>query len=715
MSMTTQQLGSSLLAVLAFVPVAVCPGYLVAWFANLHVFRRRSLVERIFWSIPLSFAVSSIASVLIGKFLSLTTASVCFALAAIGCAALLVVEVLQNRRIGQSLSIGFRPHGAAALTLAMIWMAAALLLLVDLESSGKVYMSLAVFDHSMRVAWTQSVLRTGIPPANPLYMFQHPAPMRYYYFWYVLCAAVAHMAHLPARAVMNASCVWAGFLLSSVLGLYLKHFLAVGARLRRQFLVALGLLTVTGLGICVNLTDFFYFHESLPGYLEVWKVGQISSWLDSLIWVPHHLASMACAMFGFLLAWVAEEERGPARTASVLLIAAAFASSFGLSVYVAFAFFLVAVAWALWQVLFERRWRVPVLLGMAGVVAAILLIPFLGELMRSTSKVQGPSLFEWDVREMIPPAALLATPLFSRLNAASPAFALSLAKAILLLPGYAVELGFYFVVLLVNLIPAWRGGGRLSRAQRSLAFICVATLVPMSFLRSGVIDSNDFGWRAALLLQFALLLLASDLFCSWSFADRKESAPEWIHDLPGRTPYWVRSLASFAVIFGVLTTAYQALMIRLTIPFREAQMTATHDANAGKLVHKAYLSLRGYAALDAAIPRQAVVQYNPEIPDQLWLNVDWLAVDHQAAIDMDQSPCGAEFGGDSTGCAPMAAALDGLYKGTSAEQAQAVCRELGIQYLVARVYDPAWKQQDSWVWTLHPVVADQEFRALDCR
>ncbi len=90
--MTEQQFIGSLLAVLAFVPAAVCTGYLVGWFSNLHGFRRHSLVERVFWSIPLSFAVSPIAAVLIGKFLSLAAVSLCFALCALACPILLVQE-----------------------------------------------------------------------------------------------------------------------------------------------------------------------------------------------------------------------------------------------------------------------------------------------------------------------------------------------------------------------------------------------------------------------------------------------------------------------------------------------------------------------------------------------------------------------------------------------------------------------------------------------
>ncbi len=95
--------------------------------------------------------------------------------------------------------------------------------------------------------------------------------------------------------------------------------------------------------------------------------------------------------------------------------------------------------------------------------------------------------------------------------------------------------------------------------------------------------------------------------------------------------------------------------------------------------------------------------------------VNLLGIDHQSAIMSDEGSCGSDLGGDPAGCPIMAKAVDALYNGSSAEQARATCRQFGIQYLVVRVYDPVWKNKSSWVWTLNPVVADTDFRALDCR
>jgi hypothetical protein len=594
-------------------------------------------------------------------------------------------------------------------------------MLVDLQGDKKLYLSLTIFDHGMRVNWTENVLRTGVPPTNSLYLYQHAAPMRYYYFWYVLCAVAARMSTLPAGPVFNAGCVWSGFFLAALIGLYLKHFLSVGNRLRRQFLVAIGLLTVTGIGACVNLWRYFYWHLPLPGELEVWNGGQIPSWFNSLLWAPHHVASLSCCMFGLLLAWLSERGESRERAANLVFISLAFASAFGLSIYVTFAFFLVMVIYALGQIVLTRKVGFFRPIAAGGAAAALLLIPYLIELMHNSSSVMGQgghnSLFAFAVREMIPPDGLLTQSFFQHLASSNPSVARSLANVILLLPGYAGELGFYFVVFLICLVPVFRRGTILSPARRTLVVISVITLVIITFVRSVVIGQNDFGWRGALFLQFAMLLFGSELLASWKLAETKQPSSVNLEGLPGQTPQFVRAIASFLLIFGVMTSVYQALMIRFMIPAHEKRLKVAHDPKADDLAHKTYISAVGYAKLNAVIPLDAVVQYNPWSPDPFWTSMDWRDIGRQSAIVSDKGGCGSEFGGDPSGCATMAAAIDGLYTdtGVAAEKARSTCRQYSIQYLVARIYDPVWDNKKSWVWTLKPVVADDEFRALDCR
>ena len=715
-SITAHEIADLVLATLAFVPVAVCPGYLVAWLANLHGFRQRTWVERLFWSIPLSLAVSTIASVLIGRFLSLTAASWFFAVCAVVWLAAIYSELFPRHRSGIRFAFGLRPLGGRALAWALAWVVFAILMFVDVESRQRLFMSVMLFDHGFRVNWIDAVLRSGVPPANSLYFYHHATPMRTYYFWYVLCAAIARMTRLPARAVLDASCIWSGFALAALIGLYLKHFLEVGSRLRRQFLICMFLLLVTGLDILVILWEIFILHLPLRGDIEWWSWGEITSWIDSLLWVPHHIAGLVGCMLAFLLAWMAVKQSSRGRIVSVAVIACAMASAFGLSIYVAFGFFLVMLVWGTWQLAIERAPRPVLPLVAGGFFAAILLIPYLWELTHTASAgMDGSTVFSFAVRQMFDPGWLLAWSPLRHIGEAHPIRAVNFANLILLIPGYVVELGFYLLVLLIYLAPAWRGRARLDAPRRSLLVIAVATLPFITFLRSWVLQSNDFGWRAALLMQFPLLLFASDLLAGRSASRVGGRTPEpsaLLFHVDSRLLQW---LGCITLAIGLATTAGQAFLLRLLFPIAEAHPQLARDVNASRLSHTAYISFLGYAKLDASISRDAIVQYNPAEPWPYNVALNMREIGRQTAMFSDQLDCGSVWGGDPVGCKAMRREVDALYAGATAQQARATCARYGIGYLVARVYDPAWYDRNGWVWSLKPVVADPDFRALDCR
>jgi hypothetical protein len=714
-NITAQQIIESTLAIPAFVPATVCTGYITAWFTNLHNFRQRSLIERIFWSLPLSFAVTTIAAFLIGRFISLTAVVVFLLASAAVCLATLGWEGRQIHRSNGKWRLGWNPLGGKTLLLAILWMIVVVSSLVDIQRSDKLFMSITILDHGARVNWTESVLRTGIPPANSLYLYKHPTAMRNYYFWYILCAATAKMTHLSAQAILIASSVWAGFVLAALIGVYLKHFLAAGPDLRRQFLDSVLLLTVTGLGVCAVCWDFFYLHQPPLFDAKFWSREPMTSWLDVLLYAPHHVVALVCCMFAFLLAWMAGNKGENKRTESIVAIALALSSAFGLSVYVTFAFFLVVVAWAVWQTTIERRPLPVFLLAAGGAGACILLFPFLSELTHTTSKLYGGSAFSFAIRDMIPADCLLASNFLRNFTSHHPLASLLSARLSLLAPGYMIELGFYLVVLLIYLVPILRGRASLTYAERSLVFITSATILLISFMRSSVLQSDDFGLRAPLFAQFALLLLATKLISGWKSTDRQQVASAKYASFPQKVPYWLRSIASFALVIGMIGTLYEALLLRFYTSLAGANRHADHSHSTYDPFHNAYISSIGYAELDAAVPKDAVVQFNPTFTNHLVTDLDLREVNHQIAITSDQPWCGSELGGDPSGCPSMAAAIDALYSGNTAEQARITCRQYGIQYLVARVYDPAWKNKNGWVWALRPVVADDEFRALDCR
>jgi hypothetical protein len=315
---------------------------------------------------------------------------------------------------------------------------------------------------------------------------------------------------------------------------------------------------------------------------------------------------------------------------------------------------------------------------------------------------------------MIPPQALLASSALQPLATIHPLAALNLAKLILLAPGYILEFGFYLVVFLIYLVPVWRQRAPLTPAQRSLVFVAVAIVPFISFIRSGVLKSNDFVWRGSLLVQFALLLLGSELICSWNLIDRKRSETDVGRALPNPTPHWLRSIAALMLIIGITSTLCEGLMLRFATALGEWRASGTYEPGSRSYSHNAYISLVGYAQLNATIPDNAVVQFNPNHQQPFWMTSDGVNISHQMAMVSDRPWCGSEIGGDPRPCPAMASAIDALYGGVSADQARATCRQYGIRYLIARIYDPAWNDKDGWVWTLNPVVSQNEFRALDC-
>lgn len=694
----------------------ICPGYLAGWFTNLHEFRNRSFIERLFWSLPLSLAVTTIASVLIGKGVSLNAVAMLLCFCAAGWIALITREWVKTPGAARERIIGGHPFGGKAMVFAVLWIVVVILSLVDLEKGQKLFMNVAMLDVSYRVNWTNAILRTGIPPANPLYWFHQPAAMHNYYFWYVVCAAIARMTQLSTRAVLIGGSVWAGFALVALIGLFLKHFLLVGNSLRKQFVRAVALLSVTGIDLVYIAWALFHLHQPPPPDLEAWSKDGIVSWLHTLLWAPHHLAAAICCMFAFLLAWMAgngTNQRRSVHALSIIFIAAALASAFGLSIYVTFAFFLVMIAWGLWQLIFLRSPKTPLILACGGVGAAILLVPYLRELTHTSSGIHGASPFGFAVREMIPPEGLLATALFRNLAGFRPELARNLAAAVLLVPGYALELGFFSLVLVLYSIPSWRGKARLTDAHRSLLFIAFTTILLMSVLRSDVLKVNDFGWRAALLVQFPLLLLGSELLETWPL-DSRQPVPETRESKREITPSWMRTIGALTLVIGVFGTFCQALSLRFTEPLAERLVNPKREPIVAGISHNFYVSTIGFGQLNRIIPEGAVVQLDPIRPYPYQTAADLLAIKRQLAILSDQPWCGAELGGDPSGCARMAGAIDAIFNGASAEQARATCQQYGIQYLVARVHDPAWKNRSGWVWELTPVVDDPEFRVLEC-
>lgn len=683
--------------VLAFAFLLFAPGNCVGFASDLLGFRRRTITQQIAWSVALSFAITPIVAVMFGKYAS----SAIGLWVLMACAACCIACNIWWQR-GERSTV---PPAATAI--GVIWVGFVIASLIDVAIGNRLYLSVTVFDHALRSAFVDSAMRTGVPPANPLYFPGHAAPMRYYYFWYVVTAGAARLAKATARQATIASVVWAGFGLASIVALFCKHFLpGEGPRPDRRLprlAVALWLLAVTGLDLIPAIVKAL-LRMPTDADMEWWSGDQVSSWMDSLLWVPHHIAGLVCCLLGFLLVWMSRNEDAKQRWLCAAVAGVSFASAFGLSTWVTIAFALVMLAWFFWVLIAERTsvGRLPVLLG-AGLTASLLLGPYLRELSSEPAANTMPSggrgtiaggashLLHFGIRQIIDlggSASLSGD--YSARHILGTAI-----QILLLLPGYFVELGFFGLVLVL----AWRASRRpgADEALRTSVFLTTAMLGIVSFLRSAVVGNNDFGWRASLIAQFFLLMLAV-LWWEGAFepVNRK------------------MRLAMLAMLWiGIAGSMYQAVELRVYLPFEDA---LGRPDQRGLAEHALALRQAG-DAMAVRLPASAVVQFNTAQPSDYFRYAQVLYAARQIVTAFPG--CVPEFGGTRDACPGIQSSVARLFVPVAgaalpAQQARAECARMAATDLIATRWDGVWFDRNGWVWTLPAVVQNKDVRVLDC-
>ncbi len=715
-SFMLQDVLGSLVALPVFAAVLYAPGYVAGYAADLFGFRRLAFPERSLWAVACSFCVVPVTAYLVGR--SAGPSGLCWLFVLCAAAAF---ALLCRRPAGPYWPV--RDRWITALVV-LGWTAFVLLMLVDFQAGKKLYFSVVMADQSYRIAFTDAVARTGVPPANPLYFAGSPAPMRYYYFWYVLCAAVVKLAHVSARQSFLASTVWAGFGLIVTVTLFTRHFFRWE---RRQRWIALALLLVTGADLLPALGNVV-LQQSWNGDIEWWSVDPIDAWPDSLLWVPHHVASVLCCMLAFLFLWRTLKEAAADRRSrlwAVALAGAAFASAFGLSVYVAFGFALLMAAWLLW--LFARRHagRLPLLrrVAAASVLCLLALAPFLIEIAASSARATAGQaagtaapaghVFSLSVRRMIDSGLLTGLPVFAAWNRAHPVLLDQGLRLVLLLPGLAMELGLYGAVLVFLLLdrrrrPAVPKDG----AHETALFFTLSGLVMTMFLSSSVISNNDFGYRAVMLPQFFLLLLTAEVLGSWWVPG---SGPV-VAATPGRRR-WVAGL----LWLGVAGSVYGAVSLRAWLPV-EAPIVAN---GFGGLPQDEFEIRQAFETLDRVAPPNAVVAFRT-IPQEVHTKDEVMTPNefYQRMLVMDtgrqmlnaENKCATHFGGDPAPCRAIQTATAELYASPApdAEWARQYCSRFGVQYLALGRRDPEWSSPTGWPATLPTVASEPGFRILQC-
>jgi hypothetical protein len=678
---------SYILADIAGCAIAVClfplfvlvPGYAIAWWTSLFDFRRRTLAFQLALSIPLSIAICPAVTYFAERAGSMTAVWALYAVSWI-CAAI----VAARRRMSLA------PYTRAVAAICTAWAAIAILSLIDLQVGHRAWYPSAAFDYSIRAQFIHSIGVTGIPPANPFFFPGHAVPLRYHYFWLILCALVdrAGGAMVTARHAWIAGTVWCGFGLMAIVALYFRLFSYRGPEtFRRRAIVGVLLLGVTGLDLPPTAMLWVFqlagMHAVRPA-MEWWNE-QVDGFVYTALWESHYLSGLIACLMAFLILWVlpgVPEMR--ARVQHVALAGIALATAFGSAIYVAFVFGFFLIGWTVITLAKRRRREAGVLIA-AGAVGLALALPFAHSLRGPA--LGGPPLEFW-VRPFSPINGLFHG------EGLDKGWNLPIVNLLSLPLNYFLELGFFFSAALLWWKKHRAGGRPLTRAE-SATWLMIATSVTIcTFLRSSVIGNNDLGWRGFLVAQFGLLLLAVDVVSE-------------VHKQ--------RAFLAVLLVLGAAGSAYEIGINRFYAPLADRGIVPifswlASDRHAGE---RNYANREAGEWVTAATPPVGVVQFSPRIVEQ---NTSALLYSERPTLAADEN-CLSTFGGDPALCSALLAALSSAYP-PKAQPAAAtlenVCHTLPIDFIAANDTDAAWNDHHSWVWTETPAFANDYVRLFRC-
>ncbi len=662
----------------------VVPGYVLGALTNLFDFHRRSLPARFAIALCLSLAFVPIATYFNWRYVPGAPWALC-------AASWLVfpVLVLRDARRRTAVRPPLSRERKIVLALAAGWLVVGTLTLVDMQIGHRLYFHVASFDYTLRDSFTAAIARSGVPPTNPYYYPGHAYPMRYHYFWFMLCALVARLSGgmVTPRIAVIAGTLWSGIALIAVVSLYTQILAGSdGQRRDRRMLVAVGLLGVTGLDIVPTAITLLLTGRPLAS--SEWWNEPVLSWVNSTLWQPHSVAALVACVTGLLAAWESAQRRGTMRWAGVGICGLAFASACGLSIYVAAVFGLFLVVWAI-TLFFRGRRQAACAHAAAALIALLLSLPYLRALLAGGSH-GGPAPISFAVRRFFFAESFVSP--------AVPHWHAALADLFSLPLNYFLEFGFFFLAG-IAFFRRLRGRGRLSDEDAFGVAMLATSLIVCSFLQSNTIANNDLGWRGILLAQFILLLWAARL---------------WDDGLFPRHRKW-RSAAGVLLILGAMPTLYDLTMLRaypvlldeLAIP-RYHWLAPDH-----KLGERTYALRTTYEALDRILPASAIVQQYPGTnPGDMFYG---LYANRQTVAE--GLSCGAVFGGPQALCAATLAGIEPLFSSSaqlSYAQVETICRDYSIDAVVVKDTDSVWRDQDSWIWKAQPAIANAYSRAFLC-
>ncbi len=548
------------------------------------------------------------------------------------------------------------------------WCLAITLMLVDWPSASGLVHSYLVVDYVKHATATWSIASVGTPPLNPA-AFDPSGHAAYYYFFYTLTAVgtlIGSSLGIEARHAAFASSSCMGLALFALVYAVWKRagtdLAPYDPRAARQTgLVIAALLFATGLDILPNL--FIGMMTGGQNWLvdpEHWNT-QITSWLSSVLWVPHHVAALCSVFVGFMaLAAKNCTTNQPPSWRHVLLAALAFASMAGLSVYVAIGGALTAIVWV-FTLLYGGRIVFAARVVIAGVLSLCLAAPWLLTLTSIVHSSGGPAPLAFAVRAFkLTDVVIEDEPLRSIVR-------------LLLLPlSYGLEFGIFAIGTFVF----WKRGGRKGWSSDLATILLIGTIIAFTvgtFVRSTIVN-NDLGWRIMLFAQLAMLIWTlSVLHCDFSAN-------------PG-----LRRAALICLGLGYVFDAYTIMQLRLNSPFAYPQSVFLPD------------EIAGWEWLNRTLPKGSVVEERPDIKRAISYGL--YGRFPQALADEENARL---YGASNELVESRMAMLAPIFSDSrlSFEQVRTRAREDGVDALVLTARDPVFADPQSWVQSASPAYAN---------
>ncbi|MGA7194467.1 MAG: hypothetical protein WBW94_12630 [Anaerolineales bacterium] len=694
---TLQDIFGSLLACLFFSLIFVAPGYITGWLLDLFDFKRRSAAARFVISIVLSMAICPILLFLVYHFTSAkATISLLLLIGIIFAIILLKSKQASSNEESKSL---YR----IALLVAFGWVIFSILFIVDIQWGNRLYYNVISYDFTTRVAIINAITRSGVPPINPSYFPGHPVRLTYlYYFWYIPGSIVAQIGSpfISGYTAMIASVSWCGLALMAVIALYLRLRNPEGnAKVWKNSLLGIGLLLISGLDVIPALaliitTRFTTGGAYLDGDIEHWNE-QITAWIGSVSWAPHHVAALIACVAGVLLIQSIRGQKRSKQIKASIIAGLAFASAIGLSVYVTLVF---VIFWGIWMIVlfFQKEGSISLLMVFTGMIALIAASPFLAELLLggNGSASSGGIPLAFSVRVFIPVLLFLSN---------YPPALLNLILLLVLPINYLMELGFFFVTGLLWIQQHRRG----TLTQNPFYFLEIVllsvTIFIGSFVQSTAISSNDLGWRAWLPGQFILLVWSVDVINKlfpkgWRTEERNSETARQIS----------RPLKIF-VIIGLLTTLTDVVLLRTWPMLVDAGIAGfpsslSPDTQLGKRTFAARLA---YDYINQHTPENTLIQDNPanllNRPIGLYANRP-IAISGQTAYGISLQ----DFKSRAESISKIFASS------TSWTEIDQTCAANNINIIVATDIDPIWKNLPALESQRKPLFQNPYYAVFSC-